>query len=134
MSLAMHVCARKHGLSLQELMAEAFDDVLRKYGQSPVGVIRLGPLQAFIIRNGGSISSSTRAARLLELTSPARHAAMRSCSRLSRLAWYSFCDTDFGKLATASIIGLQGWVLVQGFRVGQGAGNYFHRSRHWPSC
>ena len=37
MSLAMHVCARKHGLSLQELMAEAFDDVLRKYGHSPVG-------------------------------------------------------------------------------------------------
>ncbi|MBN9146184.1 MULTISPECIES: ribbon-helix-helix domain-containing protein [unclassified Novosphingobium] len=37
MSLAMHVCARKYGLSLQELMAEAFDDVLRKYGQSPVG-------------------------------------------------------------------------------------------------
>ena len=37
MSLSMHVCARKHGLSLQELMAEAFDDVLRKYGQSPVG-------------------------------------------------------------------------------------------------
>jgi hypothetical protein len=37
MSLAMHVCARRHGLSLQELMAEAFDDVLRKYGQSPVG-------------------------------------------------------------------------------------------------
>lgn len=37
MSLAMHVCARKHGLSLQELMAEAFDDVLRKYGQSPLG-------------------------------------------------------------------------------------------------
>ena len=37
MSLAMHVCARKHGLSLQQLMAEAFDDVLRKYGQSPVG-------------------------------------------------------------------------------------------------
>ena len=37
MSLAMHVCARKHGLSLQELMAEAFDEVLRKYGQSPVG-------------------------------------------------------------------------------------------------
>lgn len=37
MSLAMHTCARKHGLSLQELMAEAFDDVLRKYGQSPVG-------------------------------------------------------------------------------------------------
>ena len=37
MSLAMHVCARKHGLSLQELMAEAFNDVLRKYGHSPVG-------------------------------------------------------------------------------------------------
>ena len=37
MSLAMHVCARKHGLSLQELMAEAFDDILRKYGQSPLG-------------------------------------------------------------------------------------------------
>lgn len=37
MSLAMHFCARKQGLSLQELMAEAFDDVLRKYGQSPVG-------------------------------------------------------------------------------------------------
>ncbi len=40
MSLAMHVCARKHGLSLQELMTEAFDDVLRKYGQSPVGNLR----------------------------------------------------------------------------------------------
>lgn len=37
MSLAMHVCARKHGLSLQELMAQAFADALRKYGQSPVG-------------------------------------------------------------------------------------------------
>lgn len=37
MSMAMHVCARKHGLSLQCLMAEAFDDVLRKYGESPVG-------------------------------------------------------------------------------------------------
>jgi hypothetical protein len=36
MSMAMHVCARKHCLSLQELMAEAFNDVLRKYGQSPV--------------------------------------------------------------------------------------------------
>jgi len=33
----MHICARKHGLSLQEMMAEAFDDVLRKSGQSPVG-------------------------------------------------------------------------------------------------
>ena len=37
MSLAMHVCARKHDLSLQALMAEAFDDILRKYGESPVG-------------------------------------------------------------------------------------------------
>jgi hypothetical protein len=37
MSLAMHVCARKHGRSLQALMAEAFDDVLRKYGESPLG-------------------------------------------------------------------------------------------------
>jgi hypothetical protein len=33
----MHVCARKHGLSLQELEAEALDDVLRKYGKSPIG-------------------------------------------------------------------------------------------------
>ena len=37
MSTAMHVCARKHGVSLQGLMAEAFDDVLRKYGESPIG-------------------------------------------------------------------------------------------------
>ena len=37
MSLAMHVCARKRGLSLQALMVEAFDDVLRKYGESPMG-------------------------------------------------------------------------------------------------
>ena len=37
MSMAMHVRARKHGLSLQALMAEAFDDVLRKYGESPIG-------------------------------------------------------------------------------------------------
>ena len=37
MSLAMHVCARKNGRSLQALMAEAFDDVLRKYGESPIG-------------------------------------------------------------------------------------------------
>ncbi len=37
MSLAMHVCARKHGVSLQVLMAEAFDDLLRKYGESPIG-------------------------------------------------------------------------------------------------
>ena len=37
MSMAMHVCARKQGRSLQALMAEAFDDVLRKYGESPIG-------------------------------------------------------------------------------------------------
>jgi hypothetical protein len=37
MSLALHTCARRHGLSLQDLMAEAFDDVLRKYGESPIG-------------------------------------------------------------------------------------------------
>lgn len=37
MSLAMHTCARRHGMSLQDLMAEAFDVVLRKYGESPVG-------------------------------------------------------------------------------------------------
>lgn len=37
MSLAMHTCARRHGLSLQDLMAEAFNDVLRKYGESPIG-------------------------------------------------------------------------------------------------
>ena len=37
MSLAMHTCARRGGISLQALMVEAFDDVLRKYGESPVG-------------------------------------------------------------------------------------------------
>lgn len=37
MSLAMHMMARRQGRSLQALMAEAFDDVLRKYGESPVG-------------------------------------------------------------------------------------------------
>ena len=37
MSLAMHTCARRHSMSLQDLMAEAFDVVLRKYGESPVG-------------------------------------------------------------------------------------------------
>lgn len=37
LSLAMHTCARRHGLSLQDLMAEAFDDILRKYGESPIG-------------------------------------------------------------------------------------------------
>lgn len=37
MSLALHICARRNGISLQALMAEAFDDVLRKYGESPIG-------------------------------------------------------------------------------------------------
>jgi hypothetical protein len=37
MSLAMHLCARRAGMNLQALMAEAFNDVLRKYGESPVG-------------------------------------------------------------------------------------------------
>jgi hypothetical protein len=33
----LHTCARRNGVSLQALMAEAFDDVLRKYGESPIG-------------------------------------------------------------------------------------------------
>lgn len=37
MSLAMHMLARRQGRSLQSLMAEAFNDVLRKHGESPVG-------------------------------------------------------------------------------------------------
>jgi hypothetical protein len=37
LSMALHHCARKHELSLQAIMAEAFNDVLRKYGESPVG-------------------------------------------------------------------------------------------------
>jgi len=37
MSLALHTCARRNGVSLQALMGEAFDDVLRKHGESPVG-------------------------------------------------------------------------------------------------
>lgn len=37
MSLALHTCARRNGISLQALMAEAFDDVLRKHGESPIG-------------------------------------------------------------------------------------------------
>ena len=37
LSLALHHCARRHDLSLQALMAEAFNDVLREYGESPVG-------------------------------------------------------------------------------------------------
>jgi hypothetical protein len=37
MSFAMHMLARRQGRSLQTLMAEAFNDVLRKHGESPVG-------------------------------------------------------------------------------------------------
>jgi hypothetical protein len=37
MSLAMHTLARRQGRSLQALMAEAFNDVLRKHGESPIG-------------------------------------------------------------------------------------------------
>ncbi|WP_407036409.1 ribbon-helix-helix domain-containing protein [Facivitalis istanbulensis] len=36
MSLAMHMMARRQGRSLQAQMVEAFNDVLRKYGESPV--------------------------------------------------------------------------------------------------
>ncbi|MFV0624668.1 ribbon-helix-helix domain-containing protein [Sphingomonas sp. ac-8] len=37
MSLAMHMLARRQNRSLQALMAEAFNDVLRKHGESPLG-------------------------------------------------------------------------------------------------
>lgn len=37
MSFALHTCARRNDMSLQQLMAEAFNDVLRKYGESPIG-------------------------------------------------------------------------------------------------
>jgi hypothetical protein len=37
MSFAMHTLARRQGKSLQALMAEAFNDVLRKHGESPIG-------------------------------------------------------------------------------------------------
>lgn len=37
MSLALHMLARRQGRSLQALMAEAFNDVLRKHGESPMG-------------------------------------------------------------------------------------------------
>src|SRR3712207_165223 len=36
MSFAMHMLARRQGRSLQAMMTEAFNDVLRKYGESPV--------------------------------------------------------------------------------------------------
>ena len=37
MSFAMHTLARRQGRSLQALMAEAFNDMLRKHGESPIG-------------------------------------------------------------------------------------------------
>lgn len=37
MSFALHTLARRQGRSLQDLMAEAFNDVLRKHGESPIG-------------------------------------------------------------------------------------------------
>ena len=37
MSFAMHMTSRKNGMSLQDSMAEAFNDWLRKMGESPVG-------------------------------------------------------------------------------------------------
>lgn len=37
MSFAMHMAARKNGMSLQDAMADAFNDWLRKMGESPVG-------------------------------------------------------------------------------------------------
>ncbi|MGW8192407.1 ribbon-helix-helix domain-containing protein [Sphingomonas hankookensis] len=37
MSLAMHMLARRQDRSLQALMTEAFNDILRKYGESPIG-------------------------------------------------------------------------------------------------
>jgi hypothetical protein len=37
MSFAMHMLARRQGRSLQAVMAEAFNDVLRKHDESPIG-------------------------------------------------------------------------------------------------
>ena len=37
MSLSLHMLARRQNRSLQALMTEAFNDVLRKHGESPVG-------------------------------------------------------------------------------------------------
>jgi hypothetical protein len=37
MSFALHTLARRQGRSLQALMTEAFNDVLRKHGESPIG-------------------------------------------------------------------------------------------------
>jgi len=35
MLIALHMLAPRQGRSLQALMAESFNDVLRKYGESP---------------------------------------------------------------------------------------------------
>lgn len=37
MSLAMHMLALRQDRSLQAVMNEAFNDILRKYGESPIG-------------------------------------------------------------------------------------------------
>lgn len=37
MSLAMRTTAMRNGMTLQQGMAEAFNDWLRKYGESPIG-------------------------------------------------------------------------------------------------
>ena len=37
MSFAMHMTSRKNGMSLQDAMADSFNDWLRKMGESPVG-------------------------------------------------------------------------------------------------
>lgn len=37
LSMSLHILARKQGKSLQALMGEAFDDLLRKYGEHPIG-------------------------------------------------------------------------------------------------
>ena len=37
MLFAMHMLVRRQGRSLQSLMAEAFNDALRKHGESPIG-------------------------------------------------------------------------------------------------
>jgi hypothetical protein len=37
LSFAVHMTARKHGRTLQDVMGEALNDWLRKMGESPVG-------------------------------------------------------------------------------------------------
>jgi hypothetical protein len=36
-SRGLHLLALEHGVSLQALMGEAFDDLMRKYGKHPFG-------------------------------------------------------------------------------------------------